>query len=144
MKDNLVEELRKIAKLSKKYNIVSFDTEFPGVVYKPEVLQEMSSKNQYDTLRSNVNALKLIQLGLTLSDEQGNYPEGICTWQFNFKYDLDFDTGLDDSIALLKSSGLNFDKVKLEGIDPLEFGHYFVGTGLVLNPRVKWIGFHCG
>jgi len=80
-----VDEIKYIAQLSKKYNVVSFDTEFPGVVYKPEVLAEMSSKNQYDTIRSNVNALKLIQLGLTLSDEKGNYPEGINTWQFNFK-----------------------------------------------------------
>lgn len=37
-------------------------------------------------MRCNVDLLKLIQLGVTLSDEDGNLPDK-CTWQFNFKFD---------------------------------------------------------
>jgi len=77
---------------------------------------------QYDTLKANVNSLKLIQLGITLSDELGNYPEGICTWQFNFKYDIDNDLGQNDSIDLLRQSGLEFELLRENGIDPTEFG----------------------
>lgn len=40
----------------------------------------------YQTMRCNVDLLKLIQLGVTLSDEEGNLPDK-CTWQFNFKFD---------------------------------------------------------
>lgn len=47
-----------------------------------------SSEYQYQTLRVNVDMLKLIQLGVTLSDENGNVPPGICTWQFNFAFNL--------------------------------------------------------
>ena len=33
----------------------------------------------------------MIQVGLTLSDENGNSPPGGGTWQFNFKFDLRYD-----------------------------------------------------
>jgi CCR4-NOT transcription complex subunit 7/8 len=35
-----------------------------------------------------VDLLKMIQLGLTFSDGQGNYPQECATWQFNFKISL--------------------------------------------------------
>ena len=41
----------------------------------------------YQTLRCNVDMLKIIQLGITLADEDGNMPD-ICTWQFNFQFSL--------------------------------------------------------
>jgi len=31
--------------------------------------------------------LKLIQIGITISNEKGEVPEDL-TWQFNFKFDL--------------------------------------------------------
>lgn len=39
-------------------------------------------------IRENVNNLKLIQLGITLSTCDGDFPKPIGTWQFNFKFDL--------------------------------------------------------
>jgi len=41
----------------------------------------------YQTMRCNVDILRLIQLGVTLSDEDGNLPDA-CTWQFNFKFNI--------------------------------------------------------
>lgn len=41
----------------------------------------------YQTLRCNVDMLKIIQLGITVADEDGNMPD-VCTWQFNFKFSL--------------------------------------------------------
>ena len=37
-------------------------------------------------MRCNVDLLKIIQIGLTLSDEDGNYPQEVSTWQFNFHF----------------------------------------------------------
>jgi len=34
-----------------------------------------------------VEDLKLIQVGITLSDGEGNFPEENSTWQFNFNFD---------------------------------------------------------
>jgi CCR4-NOT transcription complex subunit 7/8 len=35
--------------------------------------------------------LKVIQIGITLSDENGKTPEPVSTWQFNFSFDIDSD-----------------------------------------------------
>jgi CCR4-NOT transcription complex subunit 7/8 len=35
--------------------------------------------------------MKWIQIGITLSDENGKLPEPVSTWQFNFNFDIDND-----------------------------------------------------
>ena len=40
-------------------------------------------------MRCNVDLLKIIQIGLTLSDEDGNYPQEVSTWQFNFHFSIE-------------------------------------------------------
>lgn len=47
-----------------------------------------SADYHYQTLRCNVDLLKMIQLGVTFADENGNVPKDACTWQFNFKFNL--------------------------------------------------------
>lgn len=41
-------------------------------------------------MRCNVDLLKIIQMGVTLSDANGNHPPDICTWQFNFHFSLEW------------------------------------------------------
>lgn len=41
-------------------------------------------------MRVNVDQLKLIQLGVTLCDLQGNVPPGVSTWQFNFQFNIEY------------------------------------------------------
>lgn len=59
--------------------------------------------------------LKLIQLGLTFTDAEGNLP--VCNgehtvWQFNFRgFKLSEDVYAQDSIELLKQSGIDFGQV---------------------------------
>jgi len=38
----------------------------------------------------NVDKLKVIQVGISIADEDGFMPPGIGTWQFNFKFDLQY------------------------------------------------------
>lgn len=64
------------------------DTEFPGVVVRPIGEFRSTIDYQYQLLRCNVDLLKIIQLGLTFMNEKGEYPPGINTWQFNFKFNL--------------------------------------------------------
>lgn len=64
------------------------DTEFPGVVARPIGTFKTPSDYHYQTLRCNVDLLRIIQLGLTLCDEKGRKPEGKCVWQFNFRFSL--------------------------------------------------------
>ena len=75
------------------------DTEFPGVVARPIGEFKSTSDYQYQVqsifniifrklswsflqlLRCNVDLLKIIQLGLTFFNADGEMPEGVCTWQ---------------------------------------------------------------
>ncbi len=89
--DNLDEVMRYIMYLAVDYPYIAMDTEFPGIVARPVGSFRSNSEYHYQTLQCNVNLLKIIQLGLTFSDEHGNLPkDGRCTWQFNFKFNLKF------------------------------------------------------
>uniref|UniRef100_A0A8C4R3B7 poly(A)-specific ribonuclease n=1 Tax=Eptatretus burgeri TaxID=7764 RepID=A0A8C4R3B7_EPTBU len=85
---NLEDEMRKIRQVIRKYSYVAMDTEFPGVVARPIGEFRSTAEYQYQLLRCNVDLLKIIQLGLTFMDAQGEHPPGMSTWQFNFKFNL--------------------------------------------------------
>jgi CCR4-NOT transcription complex subunit 7/8 len=68
----------------------SQDTEFPGVVARPIGNFRTSADYHYQTLRCNVDLLKIIQLGISFADENGHLPKDVCTWQFNFKFNLTY------------------------------------------------------
>ena len=82
------------------------DTEFPGIVARPVGPFSNPNEYHYKLLKCNVDLLKVIQLGFCFCDENGNLPEGVCVWQFNFKFDLSKDMFAQDSIEFLKSRAL--------------------------------------
>lgn len=141
--ENVEEEMRVIRDLVDKYHYVSMDTEFPGVVAKP-VTESYASDYHYKSLKVNVDLLKIIQLGLSFSDEKGNLCKDCPCWQFNFAFDLDGDMFAQDSIDLLVNSGISFPDHATRGIDPQLFGELLMVSGLVLDDRVKWITYHAG
>lgn len=101
----------------------------------------------YQTLRCNVDMLKIIQLGITLADESGELAKVdgvVSTWQFNFRFSLDDDMYAQDSIELLTKSGIDFAKHTNHGIDVFKFGELLITSGLVMLEDVKWISFHSG
>mmetsp|Transcript_14200 Transcript_14200/g.19424 ORF Transcript_14200/g.19424 Transcript_14200/m.19424 type:complete len:387 (-) Transcript_14200:186-1346(-) len=140
---NLDEEMENIRNIIELYPYVAMDTEFPGVVARP--VGDFGDL-QFQTLRCNVDMLKLIQLGLSFTDKDGNWVniEGCrCTcWQFNFKFSLSGDMFAQDSIELLQSSGIDFEKFENYGIDVQYFGELLMMSGLVLNDEIKWVSFH--
>ncbi|KAL0207738.1 hypothetical protein P9112_012366 [Eukaryota sp. TZLM1-RC] len=145
--DNLEAEMGHICNIVHRYPYIAMDTEFPGVVVRPDRHiqddHEQMRKYQYDLLEGNVNKLKIIQLGLTFCDSDGNLPdEGPCTWQFNFHFDLDQDMYHEESIKLLQFAGIDFEDHKTRGISVDVFGAFLIESGLVLNPLVKWVAFH--
>ncbi|TIB34875.1 hypothetical protein E3P84_01619 [Wallemia ichthyophaga] len=141
--DNLDAELDILRELVDRYPYVSMDTEFPGVVARPIGNFKNSSDYHYQTLRCNVDLLKIIQLGITIADAEGNMPE-YPTWQFNFKFNLNDDMYAPDSIELLTKSGINFKRLEANGVDIEEFGEKLVTSGFVLFDHVHWISFHSG
>ncbi|KAG0435004.1 Poly(A) ribonuclease pop2 [Dictyocoela muelleri] len=139
--DNLESEFCVIRQLIKKYKFISMDTEYPGVVGRPIGIFASSNSYIYQQMRCNVDILKLIQLGITLSDSEGNRPTP-CTWQFNFEFNMEKDMFSSESIELLKNANLDFKSHKEKGIDLQNFGDLLTTSGLVLNSDVTWISFH--
>ncbi|KAF1806350.1 CCR4-NOT transcription complex subunit 7 [Mucor lusitanicus] len=142
--ENLEEEMAHLRDLVEEYPYLAMDTEFPGVVARPIGTFKTSSDYHYQTLRCNVDLLKIIQLGVTFADQYGNLPGNICTWQFNFKFNLSDDMYAQDSIELLTKSGIDFKKHEEYGIDVEHFGELLISSGFVLLDDVKWISFHSG
>lgn len=133
-----------IRSLVDRYKYVAMDTEFPGVVARPIGSFASHTDYHYQTLRCNVDLLKIIQLGITFADENGELADGCPTWQFNFRFNLQEDMYAQDSIDLLTRSGIEFRLHEEKGIDVEHFGELLMTTGLVLNDDVKWISFHSG
>mmetsp|Transcript_52730 Transcript_52730/g.59843 ORF Transcript_52730/g.59843 Transcript_52730/m.59843 type:complete len:477 (+) Transcript_52730:579-2009(+) len=141
--ENVEEEMRNIRDLVEHYPYVAMDTEFPGVVAKP-VMESYTTDYHYKSLKVNVDLLKIIQLGLSFSDEHGQLCSECPCWQFNFAFDLEGDLFAQDSIDLLVHSGISFPDHARRGIDPQLFGELLMVSGLVLDERVKWVTYHAG
>ncbi|KAK6240934.1 hypothetical protein SCA6_006323 [Theobroma cacao] len=127
--EDLEREFALIRSAIDKYPFVSMDTEFPGTIFKQDknLIHQADPAINYLFMKSNVDALRIIQLGLTLSDSQ----------------DFDFERDYCDkeSIELLKIQGIDFVKNKKKGIDSKNFAKKILSSGLVFS-SLTWITFH--
>ncbi|KAL1878809.1 hypothetical protein VTK73DRAFT_7462 [Phialemonium thermophilum] len=166
-KHNLHEEMAVLRDLVDKYPYIAMDTEFPGVVSRPMGGFRGKSDYHYQCLRTNVDMLKVIQIGLTLFNENGETPPARpnssdaaeligggrrngntgpfpYAWQFNFKFSLKDDMFNQTSIESLQQAGIDFALLERDGIDPHEFASLLIPSGLVCFDNVRWISFHGG
>ena len=141
--ENVEEEMAMIRELIETHPFIAMDTEFPGIVARP-VSESFSPDFHYKSLKVNVDLLKIIQLGLSFADAEGNLARGCPCWQFNFKFNLSDDMFAQDSIDLLVQAGISFEDHANRGIEPLHFGELLMVSGLVLDDKVKWVSFHSG
>eukprot|EP01062_Namystynia_karyoxenos_P042462 TRINITY_DN31040_c0_g1_i1.p1 TRINITY_DN31040_c0_g1~~TRINITY_DN31040_c0_g1_i1.p1 ORF type:complete len:494 (+),score=141.48 TRINITY_DN31040_c0_g1_i1:101-1483(+) len=147
--DQLEQAFEQIRWVIVHYPYVAMDTEFPGVVARPVGNFRNNAEFYYQTLRCNVNLLKIIQLGITFCNAEGVHPPGPCTWQFNFRFNLIDDIYAQDSIDLLRDSGIEFERFATQGVDVQHFAELLISSGLVLapygsDPPVRWLSFHSG
>ncbi|XP_050372875.1 probable CCR4-associated factor 1 homolog 6 [Argentina anserina] len=147
--DNLDAEFNLIQQIVDDYPYIAMDTEFPGIVLRPLGTFKNSFDYNYQTLKANVDLLKLIQLGLTFSDDNGKLPtcgtDKHCVWQFNFcDFNVNEDMYAVDSIELLSDSGMDFKKNNEKGVDARRFSELLMGSGIVMNENVVWLTFHSG
>jgi len=143
---NLFYEFSLIRQLVGKYNFVSMDTEFPGIVHSPTIRRRLQPKEQYGYLKANVDALNIIQIGLTLSDAIGNLPHdenNRYIWEFNFRdFNVKRDLHNKDSIEMLYRQGIDFFRNTVQGVDSIHFAMLMRWSGLLFNDSVTWVTFH--
>ncbi|TYI88185.1 hypothetical protein E1A91_D04G189900v1, partial [Gossypium mustelinum] len=127
--DNLEYEFMLIRSALHNYSFVSIDTEFPGTIFKPEkrFVQLGNPEVNYRFTKVNVDALKIIQLGLTLSDSED--------------FDIEKDHYDKESIELLKRQGIDFTRNKEKGICSRDFGMMVLISGLGFG-ELTWVTFH--
>lgn len=162
-KHNLEEEFEILRDLIQTHKYVAMDTEFPGVVSRPMGGFRGKSDYHYQCLRTNVDMLSVIQIGIALFNEDGEQPTSVdpssqwsnprrtgtqaplpFAWQFNFKFSLEDDMYNETSIESLQHAGIDFKRMEQDGIDPFKFAALLIPSGLVLEDDVYWISFHGG
>ncbi|KAG6759378.1 hypothetical protein POTOM_035854 [Populus tomentosa] len=128
--ENLVAEFSLIKEAISRFSFISLDTEFPGTLFlsnlDKSLLSQAPPSHNYRLMKYNVDLLKIIQLGMTLSDSQGNLPsfgtEFHYFWQFNFRdFNIEHDPYNDESIGLLERQGIDLKKNREKGIDSSDF-----------------------
>ncbi|KAL6970885.1 hypothetical protein U1Q18_030565 [Sarracenia purpurea var. burkii] len=149
---NLIEEFSLIKDILVDYPYIAMDTEFPGVIIFPKHhYSHLPPDYNYLLMKANIDALKLIQVGLTFSDATGNLPDfGTDTsfvWEFNFNdFDIDTDAHNVESISLLRKQGIDFERNKKEGIDSWQFVRMLIRSRLICNSlssvMITWVTFH--
>ena len=134
--------LREIERIVKRYEIIAIDTEFPGTCIDVIGLENNPQTVEFHNMRFNVNTTKLIQLGMSFSDSNGARPEPYHTFQFNFAFDVDVDIINNASFRLLVDSGIDFERLKTDGISQSLFSELLIDHRLICNESLTWISYH--
>ena len=153
-KQNFIKEMKQINQvIAEGYTLIALDTEFPGLIYFPKFENkfenffsecihqnsELIRKYNYNTIKLNVDYLKLIQIGISLYNPKTEQKK---TWQFNLDFNLQTENYSNESIELLEKSGIYFKNLKANGIQLSLLAEYFIISGLFLNSEITWITFH--
>uniref|UniRef100_A0A0D9WBE2 poly(A)-specific ribonuclease n=1 Tax=Leersia perrieri TaxID=77586 RepID=A0A0D9WBE2_9ORYZ len=140
---NVEEEFRIIRNAIDQFPYVAMDTEFPGVIHRPAKHPALlTAGDRYDLLRRNVDALHLIQIGITLAASPTSPPA--LAFEINLS---DFDARVHrhapESVQLLAAHGLDLAAHRRHGVRASALAPLLMSSGLVCSHgAVKWVTFH--
>lgn len=128
------------------------------------------SDYHYQCMRCNVDLLKMLQLGITPFDEEGNtlpttltspdVPAELAreiarqlpkhyhnlplptTWQFHFKFSRLEDMYSEVALTSWMQAGIEIERLATDGIDPGIFASTMMTSGLICDDDVHWLTNH--
>jgi CCR4-NOT transcription complex subunit 7/8 len=106
--------------------ILAMDMEFPGFLLKHP--RNAPCAADYDALRTNIDRLWPIQLGIAVAGADGIH-HGV--WTFNLHFDASVDAHTTESLTFLRSAGIDFQRHRIAGISALELGRQLASSALV-------------
>eukprot|EP00730_Choanoeca_flexa_P019368 TRINITY_DN9454_c0_g1_i1.p1 TRINITY_DN9454_c0_g1~~TRINITY_DN9454_c0_g1_i1.p1 ORF type:complete len:277 (+),score=47.98 TRINITY_DN9454_c0_g1_i1:103-831(+) len=127
-----------------QFPFISVHVQDLGIVGVPLGTFQSSEDHAFQSLICNINLLKMVQLGLTFFDQDGNRASPVSTWQFNFRLNVQDDMCTKSSIDNLSRQGHRFQQMDKDGIDINVFAEVMTTSGLVLCEDVTWISFSHG
>ncbi|KAJ1276593.1 hypothetical protein BS78_05G226400 [Paspalum vaginatum] len=139
-------ELDDIGSLLPGYPYIAVDTEYPGVVHRPPTDPEkrLIPPERYALVKANVDDVPIVQLGITLCNELGDapvvhdsngHPHEIA-WEVTFSdFDARRDPHAPESVAFLRSRGLDFDQARAGGVSSAAFADKLAA---VLSSAAPW------
>lgn len=128
-----------VAKAGGSEAILALDMEFPGFPCKDP--RDSSHAAHYQALRSNIDQLWPIQLGIAVVGANGIH-HGI--WTFNLHFDANVDTHTEESLVFLRRAGIDFPRHRNEGIAALALGRRIASSSLVVGAHgcsPSWVTF---
>ncbi|CAN6250738.1 unnamed protein product [Urochloa humidicola] len=140
--DNVDREFKLIRAAIEHFPYVSMDTEFPGVIHHPSKHPAaMTPSECYALVKANVDALHLIQVGLSFAASPTSPPA--LAFEVNLReFDPRVHKHAPESVELLAASGLDLAAHRARGVSARAFAALLMSSGLVCNPEVAWVTFH--
>ncbi|GJN01272.1 hypothetical protein PR202_ga18525 [Eleusine coracana subsp. coracana] len=145
--ENVDQEFKLIRAAMEHFPYVSMDTEFPGVIHLPSKHHgALTADERYALVKANVDALHLIQVGLTFAASPSSPPA--LAFEINLS---DFDPRVHrhapESVALLAANGVDLAAHRARGVPASALSALMMSSGLVCNHNhggavVTWVTFH--
>ncbi|GJN25978.1 hypothetical protein PR202_gb13868 [Eleusine coracana subsp. coracana] len=143
--ENVDQEFKLIRAAMEHFPYVSMDTEFPGVIHLPSKHHgALTADERYALVKANVDALHLIQVGLTFAASPSSPPA--LAFEINLS---DFDPRVHrhapESVALLAANGVDLAAHRARGVPASALSALMMSSGLVCsnhNHVITWVTFH--
>lgn len=138
--DNLDAELGALRYFAARAHCVAVSVHYPGVVHgaggqDPNLL---TAEERYTIVKANVDALKPLQVGLTVATRDGR----VAAWEFNLSgFDPAADACAAHSVAYLAGRGLDVDAHAQNGVPVARLTAALRGSGLIHRAGVTWVTY---
>lgn len=141
--DNFAAESAVLFDVAPHATHVAFNVQYPGCIFHGDGkthYTNLTAEERYALVRANVNPLQPLQVGLAVRTDDGR----LLAWEFNLS---NFDIASDvcyrcapDSVAYLASRGVDFWKLKYDGIPGYRLRWLLRDSGLI-RARPAWATF---